>query len=237
MKRTPLFLLLFVKLVSATAKGDTKSDSLSSMFYLKSEPGLRLKTEISEGSYMPSMSDITKESRSHDLFLGIAATGGGWWGGPLSYTIGGEVFLQKDLGRSLSATISAGYVQHVFDSDRTSWSTLVSDVQMEMIQYLVSGYDAIPLKGGIRIYTGKRLFLGGEIGGAFGLKQSGILRTTDASGSVERRESRAYSSFLYAVSGGYSFDNGLEAGIKFEDYPKFSNIKSLNVRIAYRFKL
>jgi len=179
--------------------------------------------------------NFEKPHRSSDLFFGIAALAGWGLDSPSTYVLGGEILLQKDFGRSISGTISGGYVRHTFNHN---WHKYISIHDTDYIEeYLMSGYEAIPLKAGIRKYTGKRLFFGGELGVSLGLNQSGILKTTDINGTVERTHHRADNSFVYAVSAGYSFDNGLETGVKFEDYTGFRHIRQLNLRLAYRFKL
>ncbi|MGV3706353.1 MAG: hypothetical protein ACO1NU_13340 [Arcticibacter sp.] len=230
-----VFILFSVSLASATGKDGTGTDSLSFTSDLMMGSRLNSNLNLADDSYESLILAKREARRPSDLFLGIAAFGGLSLKGAQSYALGGELLLQKDFGALLSGTLSAGYVRNEFESDRTRWA--IHNRMDQIDEFFVSGYAAIPIKAGIRIYTGKRFFFGGEVGGSFGLKQSGILRTTDRSGSVERSESRVYNSFLYAVSAGYSFDNGLEAGIKFEDYAKSSKLENLSVRVAYRFKL
>ncbi|MGV3706352.1 MAG: hypothetical protein ACO1NU_13335 [Arcticibacter sp.] len=188
---------------------------------------------ISTTSVFSPKRDVKKARRSSDLFVGVAATAGFGWHGPSTLVTGGEILFQKDFGGSMSGTLSGGYVYHDADGGFVSINTI------QMTEFRVRGYKAIPFKAGIRTYTGKRFFFSGELGAAVGLNQSGILTVTDMVSTevTVRKEDRAHSSILYAVSGGYSFDNGLEAGIKFEDYARFNYIKQFNIRLAYRFKL
>lgn len=192
---------------------------------------------VAANSVFRPVRDIAKARRSNDLFLGVAAIAGWGYDAPSTYIVGGEVLLQKDFGGSMSGTLAAGYVQHASDDDRRSWSISLNGSQTIRYEYLTGNYNAVPLKAGIRTYTGKRLFFAGELGASLGISQPGIVTTTDANVSVEYPEKRAYNSFLYAVSAGYSFDSGLEAGVKFEDYTNFPRIKQFNLRIAYRLKL
>src|SRR5690606_8821650 len=104
-------------------------------------------------------------------------------------------------------------------------------------EYFSTEYKAIPLKGGIRAYAGKRLFFAGELGASLGLNATSLLKTTHLDGNVVQTPYGAKNSILYAVSAGYSFDNGFETGIKFEDYINFKYTKQFNLRFAYRFKL
>jgi len=190
---------------------------------------------VSTTSVFSPQRDVRKARRSSDLFIGIAGIAGCGWDGLSTLVYGGEILLQKDFGGSMSGTLSGGYVRH--DSDRSSGFTSISETQM--VEFRVPGYRALPFKAGIRTYSGKRLFFSGELGASVGLRQTGTLTITDfnAMESAQQRENRARSSFLYAVSSGYSFDNGLEGGIKFEDYTSFGRMKQFNVRLAYRIKL
>jgi hypothetical protein len=186
-------------------------------------------------SVFKPVAEVKKARRSQDLFLGIAAIAGWAYDWPSTYVLGAEVFIQKDFGGSMSGTFSAGYVQHALDKDWANQSFTFSDGRTE--EQFSAGYKAIPLKAGIRTYTGKRLFFAGELGASLELKNSSFLKVTYSDGHVEQTESSTDDSFLYAVSAGYSFDNGLETGIKFEDYVRFRNTKQFNLRLAYRFKL
>jgi hypothetical protein len=179
--------------------------------------------------------EIKKTRRSKDLFLGIATIAGWGWDSPSTYVLGTEVSIQKDFGGSMSGTLSGGYVHHALDNDWENQSFTFSDGRTE--DQFLAGYEAIPLKAGIRTYTGERLFFAGELGASIGLKNTSLLKITYDDGHVQQTQSGTENSFLYAVSMGYSFDNGLETGIKFEDYTHFRNIKQFNLRLAYRFKL
>lgn len=174
-------------------------------------------------------------NRSSDLFFGVAAITGWGLNSPPTYVLGGEFFLQKDFGGSISGTLSGGYVHHAFDHN---WRKSISIHDAGYTEeYRMSGYEAIPLKAGIRKYTGEKLFFGFEVGVSLGLNQPGILKTTDINGTVERTLYRADNSFVYAVSAEYSFDNGFETGVKFENYTNFRHIRQLNLRVAYKLKL
>ncbi len=180
--------------------------------------------------------EVKKARRSQDLFLGMAAIAGWGWDSPSNYVLGAEVFMQKDFRSSMSGTFSAGYVHHTLNNGWASGSSITyADGHID--EYLDAEYKAIPLKAGIRTYTGKRVFFAGELGASLGINKSSILKTTYSNGSVMQTQYGRKNSFLYAISAGYSFNNGLETGIKFEDYASFRNTKQFNLRFAYRFKL
>jgi len=178
---------------------------------------------------------IKISQRSRDLFLGVATIAGWGWDAPWRHVLGAEIFTQKNFGL-MSGTFSAGYVYHALNHNSQGATTITySGGRKE--EYLQKEYKAIPIKAGIRAYTGKRLFLSGELGASIGLSPISLMKTTYVDGRVEETPYGVKNSFLYAVSAGYSFDNGFETGIKFEDYINFSYIKQFNLRFAYRFKL
>jgi hypothetical protein len=187
-------------------------------------------------SVFKSVPEVKRTRRSKNLFAGIALIAGWGWDAPSTYVLGGEILLQKDFGGSMSGTFSAGYVHHGLDNDWAN-SSFFTHPNGRIDEYLKEEYSAIPIKAGIRTYSGKRLFFAGELGASLGVTKSNILKTTYRDGSIAQTPYGAENSFLYAVSAGYSFDNGLETGIKFEDYVSLKNIKQFNLRLAYRLKL
>ncbi|MFD2288913.1 hypothetical protein GJU39_21660 [Pedobacter petrophilus] len=191
---------------------------------------------IAFNSVFKPVTEIKKARRSKDLFLGIAALAGWAWDSPSTYVLGSELFMQKDFGDSMSGTLSAGYVYHAVDNNLPGGS-FITYPDGKTDEYLEVEYKAIPLKAGIRAYTGTRFFFAGELGVSLGLNKSSILKTTYPNGTVAQIQYGSKNPFLYAISAGYSFNNGLETGIKFEDYISFKNIKQFNLRVAYRFKL
>jgi len=80
-------------------------------------------------------------------------------------------------------------------------------------------YNVIPLKAGLKVFANKHLYLSGEVGAGF---------TTNYKTST---------SFVWSPSIGWAFTNGLDLGIKYEDYTKFHTTKQVAFRIAYGFKL
>ncbi|WP_412468770.1 hypothetical protein [Pedobacter sp. KLB.chiD] len=181
-------------------------------------------------------SKLKKTRVSRDLFTGIGTIAGWGWGLPSTYVLGTEGFIQKNFRGSMSATFSAGYVHQHINSD-ISATSYFTHPNGQVDEYFTVGYQAIPLKAGVRTYTGKRLFFAGELGASLGINKYSILKITYTNGSVDKIQFGRENSFLYAVSAGYSFDNNLEIGIKFEDFANLSHIKQFNLRFAYRFNL
>ncbi|MEB0262399.1 MULTISPECIES: outer membrane beta-barrel protein [unclassified Mucilaginibacter] len=77
-----------------------------------------------------------------------------------------------------------------------------------------SSYGAVPLKAGLKYYADRRFFLEGQLGAAFGT----------ASG--------AGTSFVYSPGVGYTFDGGLEAGVRYEAWSDNGTLGQLALRVA-----
>lgn len=82
-----------------------------------------------------------------------------------------------------------------------------------------SDLGVVPVKAGIKVFLTPNFYAGGEVGAGFG--------TNDGAGS----------SFVWAPAIGWGFGNGLDLGIRYEDYTKFDNAKQVALRVAYGFNL
>lgn len=80
-------------------------------------------------------------------------------------------------------------------------------------------YNVIPLKAGIKGFLTRNFYLAGEVGAGFG--------TDSGTGT----------SFVWSPSLGWAFSNGLDVGVKYEDYTKYDQTKQVALRIAYGFNL
>lgn len=80
-------------------------------------------------------------------------------------------------------------------------------------------YNVVPLKAGVKAFLSKNFYVSGELGAGFG--------TDDWSET----------SFVWSPSIGWAFTNGLDIGVKYEDYTKYDPTKQVALRIAYGFNL
>lgn len=80
---------------------------------------------------------------------------------PFSYTLGGDVRLQKNFNSRFAATLSAGFT-HYFEKDH-------------FIGYSQYGspFNVIPVKAGAKFFLSNNLYLAGEAGAGFGFEQWG----------------------------------------------------------------
>lgn len=131
-------------------------------------------------------------------------------------SLGGDVRVQFDVTKQLSVPIASGYT-HFFAKDNNLLPTGEK----------LPDYAYVPVKTGLKYFfdpTGSGIYAMGEVGAAFGVSKSS--RTT----------------FLYAPTLGYSWSNGLDLGLKYENTGKGveglgNNTGQIALRIAYGLKL
>jgi hypothetical protein len=139
-----------------------------------------------------------------------------------SFAAGLDVRVQFDVTKQLSIPVATGYT-NFFAKDRT--------YQIGNVVSEVPDYGYIPLKTGLKFFldpTGSGIYAMGEVGAAFGVTDN------------------AKTSFLYAPTIGYSWSNGLDLGLKYENAGKGDALRLIDdknrtgqiaLRIAYGFKL
>ena len=76
----------------------------------------------------------------------------------------------------------------------------------------------IPLKAGIKVFPIERLYISGEVGAGFGTDEG------------------QKTSFVYAPGIGLGFNNGLDLGLRYENFTKYG-MGQVALRIAYGFNL
>ena len=126
----------------------------------------------------------------------------------MDYGLGADVRLQWDIAPRLSLTGTAGYTRLTPASD------------------LLDAIDFIPVKGGLKMFPFKKMYVGGELG-------AGIFF-----GDTEE------TNFIYSGGVGFAFPNGLDIGARYEGYVNnsastayFKKTGQYALRIAYGFKL
>jgi hypothetical protein len=143
--------------------------------------------------------------------------------GLYKYGIGGS--LKFDIPTSspnLYVTLSGGFT--TFKTNEKT-STMIKALYMGRVP---TSEDFAPLKVGLKYYMSK---------GFFGEAQAGMVVHTGRSVEFISDGDR---SFLYSPGIGYSFDNGIEVGARYESWRlggTVGNMSQLGIRIAYAFKL
>jgi len=124
------------------------------------------------------------------------------------FVLGGDINLYKHLTNDLQATASAGV---------THFSVAYQFYSFSTYNYVkTSGQTIIPVMAGLRLFAGTQFYIAGEAGAAF--------------------STHGIASFAYSPSLGLAFSNGLDLGIKYENfsdnYPELIALK-----LGYRFRL
>jgi hypothetical protein len=176
---------------------------------------------------------LKSENESAAWYLGAAALAGRGWDWPDGAIYGAEVFGQRDLSGRMAATLSIGYLYNEVDKVETMHYGYPDG---SLVQVVTQDFKALPVKAGMRSYAGKRLFFSGELGAVFGINQPSKQITTIKDQPTIVTDFGNRKSLIYAVSAGYSFYSGLEAGLKFEDYNQV-RFKQFLLRLGYRFKI
>lgn len=81
------------------------------------------------------------------------------------------------------------------------------------------GYNVIPVKAGLKGFLTRNFYLAGELGAGFSTNKG------------------AETSFVWSPSLGWAFSNGLDVGVKYEDFTKTNYPQQIALRIAYGFNL
>jgi hypothetical protein len=169
---------------------------------------------------------------SNAWYLGAAATTGVGWDNPYGgFVHGTELIALRDLGSHLTGTLSAGYTYFTVHNDY--YYQTVDDTHQVKLPGNSSPRQFIPVKVGVRLKTGGPFYIGCELGEAFGLFETYHDPNIIIPG--HNLVDGPYRSSMYSVSAGFSFKNGLETGVKFDNYNY--TFKQFALRLGYRIKL
>jgi len=136
------------------------------------------------------------------------------------FAAGVDLRLQFDVTKQLSVPVATGY-NHFFAKDNAFFRPNGADVQS------LPDYGYIPVKTGLKYFfdpSGSGIYAMGEVGAAIGVSD------------------HAKTTLLYAPTLGYSWSNGLDLGLKYENTGKGvdglgNESGQVALRIAYGFKL
>lgn len=172
---------------------------------------------------------------SENWYLGIAALGGVDINSARNF-IGGELFTQRDLSGRVSATLSVGYIRREADYSGSppDYDGLLSYSYSEQ-----KNLQLIPIKAGMRTYTGKRLFFAGELGVMAALATQGYLAEwkKDEGLKVTSYRTKLSPGFITGASAGYTLGNGLEASAGYSNVFGQDGLRMVTIRLGYRIKL
>lgn len=129
---------------------------------------------------------------------------------------GGSLKYEYRAGQDFFLSISAGYVTFPLNNSYKQALQQAGNPRSSM--------SFLPLKIGGKGYISKGFFLEGQLGNAFPI-------------NVDRLASSSASDFTFSSGTGYTFDNGLELGFRYEGWFTSTLFSQYVFRFAYRFKL
>ncbi|WP_345209202.1 hypothetical protein [Mucilaginibacter gynuensis] len=169
---------------------------------------------IAYGFSLKKLSVHKKADAPEGWLLGLAVSPGQTTEGSNGFTLGGELSLHHRLTSNLDASLSGG-ITHYFSTYPNYYvdqSTVAYSFRTD-----TTTSNVIPLKAGLRLFAGKKFYVGGEAGIGFATKGG--------------------SQFVYSPSIGLQFKNGIDAGIKYEAYSGHNIADVLALRLRYLLKL
>jgi hypothetical protein len=136
---------------------------------------------------------------------------------PYSHTIlGASAKYELPFATNTLFTVSAGYAYMVYTDKHRKDIDNFDGVDQK-------GGSFIPVKVGVKHYFDNHFFVEGQVGAAISLESN-------------NPHNRHNTAFIYSGGIGYTLSNGLEAGVRYEDWAKNGDISQVALRLAYRFK-
>lgn len=131
-----------------------------------------------------------------------------------NFVLGGELGLNRKLNNDLEVSVSGGY-SHFFINEK---NYIVYPAKSDIYDITSSAsQNVIPVKAGLRFYAGNQFYIAGDAGVGFA--------------------NHGNTSFVYSPSAGFVSQNGLDIGIKYEDYNSPYVSDQVAIKLGYRFKL
>ncbi|WP_426584149.1 hypothetical protein [Mucilaginibacter sp. R-33] len=129
--------------------------------------------------------------------------------------IGGDVTIYQPVTNNLVAMFSAGYT-HMNSQYLSTYGIMDSNGNVYYNNNLTVR-NVVPVKVGLRAFLGDVFYIGGEAGVAFA--------------------SHKNTSFVYTPSLGFKLRNGLDIGVKYDNYSHRLIQDALSLKLGYHFKL
>jgi len=139
------------------------------------------------------------------------------------FSIGFETGLPVGDASQVYSVLVGGSIQYDAPTAPNTFLTLSAGfnsflVKSEFTQFGgPSSFNFIPLKAGIKYFVGNGVFLAGELG---------IVFSTESGGGH---------AFVYAPGVGYSFNDHIEAGVRYEGWANNGTVGQIGLRVAYKF--
>ncbi|AYL97170.1 hypothetical protein [Mucilaginibacter celer] len=114
-------------------------------------------------------------------------------------------------------TASVGYSYMAFNNDNRK-------AELSVYGTAQKGVSFLPIKVGVKHYLNNHFFVEGQVGAAILLSRGGD------------NFNRYTSSYIYSAGFGYTLSNGIEVGLRYEDWKKQFKTSQAAIRVAYKFK-
>jgi hypothetical protein len=126
-----------------------------------------------------------------------------------SVALGGSLKYDYPISEGIFVTGSAGYTNFIYKSDYKEF--------LKEFDINKSGEGFVPIKAGIKYYVS---------GGFYGEAQGGVVLSTESGGGT---------AIAYAPCIGYTWDDSVEIGARYEGWSHNGTISQVAFRVAYRF--
>lgn len=144
-------------------------------------------------------------------------------GGGVKFSIGAEAALPVGDISNIYSYVIGGSVKAEIPTANHTFLTLSAGYNAWMVKSDLKGLlgssstGFVPLKAGIKYYSDSNFFLEG---------QAGIVFSTESDGGH---------AFVFSPGIGYTFNDGFEAGLRYEGWSNGGTTSQVGLRLAYRF--
>jgi hypothetical protein len=183
--------------------------------YTKDRATKNIALRLAYGFGARKLSSHKTPQESNDLELGVSINPGASVESSDDRIIGGDVTLYKPLSSNVQATFSVGYT-HMYRSYYYSYGIMDQNGNV----YYNDNFNVrnvIPVKIGLRVYLADIFYVGGEAGVGFASKRN--------------------TSFVYSTSLGVKLKNGIDVGLKYDNYSHRLIQDAVSLKLGYHFKL
>jgi hypothetical protein len=137
--------------------------------------------------------------------------------------LGGTARLQYGVANNVALTLTSGYY-NMFGRDAVKFAGDDNDIRFKSM-------GMIPVKAGIKAYTGGGFYISGEVGAGFERSVFGAFKGQDVEGLDKNTK------LILAPGIGYSWSN-IDLGVRYENFSgQSNNYGMVAARLAYGFKL
>jgi hypothetical protein len=170
-------------------------------------------------SYAQTSNTLSKDSLStspaNGAHFSFGLDGGRTVPGQAKAILGASFKYEVPFASHTLFTASVGYSYLVFRND-----TRNGQYNYGLDQ---KGANFLPVKVGVKHYLDDHFFVEGQVGAAILLSGGNFIN-------------RYRSAYIYSAGFGYTFKNGLELGVRYEDWKRDVKISQAAMRVSYRFK-